>query len=173
MGDHPSSKPSGLPSSGGIGVDAIATSASRRIQTGSPFLHSRMRRGKGAIFITRSICICKRGSSQSGATIGQDYSLPPVGLKRWKGKEVLIPLRMRFFLALWSQPRRTKVDLGLLQWQKPLQRLGTTKLLPWSCHSSVKTGSKKLTTRLTSFCLAVGTSKRETVVENNVHVRLD
>src|SRR5262245_13014122 len=128
-----------------------------------------MRRGKGAIFITRSICICKRESSQSGATIGRDYSTTPVELKRWKGKEVLIPQPIRFFLAPWSQPRRTKVDLGLLRWQKPLQRLGRRTSPPWSCRASGRTGSKKPTTRRISFPLAVEASKRKTVAENNVH----
>ena len=61
------------------------------------------------------VCICKGGSSQSGATIGQGYSPLPAGLKSWKEKEVLIHLQMRFFFALWSQPRRGKVDQGLLR----------------------------------------------------------
>ena len=68
-----------------------------------------------AIAITPSICICKRGSSQSGATIGRGYSPPPVGLNSWKGKGGLIPLLMRFFFALWSQPRKGKVNPGLLR----------------------------------------------------------
>src|SRR5215475_746048 len=45
-----------------------------------------------------------------------------------------------------------------------------TKPPLWSCLASGRIGSKKLTTRLISFRLAVGTSKRETVVESNVHV---
>ena len=87
----------------------------RRFQTGNPFLHSRMRRRKRAISIMLRVCICKGGGSQSGATIGQGYSPPHAGLKNWKEKEVLIPLQMRFFFALWSQPRRGKVDQDLLR----------------------------------------------------------
>jgi hypothetical protein len=69
---------------------------------------------KGDLYYAKSLYL-QGGGSQSGATIGRGYSPPPAGLKSWKGKEVLIPLQMRFFFALWLQPRRGKVDQGLLR----------------------------------------------------------
>ena len=69
---------------------------------------------KGDLYYAKHLYL-QAPSSQSGATIGQDYAPPPAELKSWKGKEILIPLQMAFFFAPWSQPRRGKVEQGLLR----------------------------------------------------------
>ena len=69
---------------------------------------------KGDLYYAKSLYL-QGGGSQSGATIGQGYSPRLAGLKSWKEKEDLIPRQMRFFFAQWSQPRRGKVDQGLLR----------------------------------------------------------
>ena len=115
VGDERSGKPSGLSGSGDFDMDAVRLQRAedsrleaRSCTRGYGVDQRRSRLREAFVFASGKVRRLAR-------RLGGVYSPPLVGLKPWKAKGVLIPLRMRFFFALWSQPRKGKVSPGLLR----------------------------------------------------------
>ena len=77
--------------------------------------------------MTRSICICKRGISQSGATIGRGYSPPPVGLNSWKGKGGPYSSARALLLRAMVAAEKGQSPSGLVAVAKAFAALGEDK----------------------------------------------